>query len=327
MPRPQRQAPPYDPDLVRARLSLQAGVASRQQFAAIGVTRNDLERLLRRRVIHRLSDGVFCEQSNRLVSPLQRAWWACLHYSRSGLADLSALEFARDTSGAGLTLPIHVAVPRGRGSAPLPEVVLHRLARADQLVVQAGLGRMRPEHAALRVAAVATNENGVVAALSDAVNWRVTKPERMRDALADLPRLPRRSLIAEVLDDLVAGACSVLERGYLVHVERAHGLPEGVRQEPRRTPGGWEFRDVAYLAYGLVVELDGRLFHSAKSARDKDMERDLDDLLGRRDSARLGYAQVFDHGCRTAGKVATLLQQRGWPGLPVPCGPGCGLAP
>lgn len=100
-----------------------------------------------------------------------------------------------------------------------------------------------------------------------------------------------------------------------------------MRQEPRRTHGGWEFRDVAYLAYGLVVELDGRLFHSAKSARDKDMERDLDDLLGRRDSARLGYAQVFDHGCRTAGKVATLLQQRGWPGLPIPCGPGCGLAP
>ena len=117
----------------------------------------------------------------------------------------------------------------------------------------------------------------------------------------------------------------MLERGYLLNVERAHGLPVGVRQEPRKSAAGWEFRDVVYVLYGLVVELDGRLNHAGKKARDKDMERDLDDLVAQRDAARLGYAQVFDRPCQTAAKLARVLQQRGWDATPVPCGPGCQL--
>ncbi|HSX67344.1 hypothetical protein [Nocardioides sp.] len=119
----------------------------------------------------------------------------------------------------------------------------------------------------------------------------------------------------------------MLERGYLIEVERAHGLPTGVRQEPRKSAAGWEFRDVVYVAFGLVVELDGRTFHTGKRARDTDMERDLDDLVARRDTARLGHAQVFNTPCQTAAKVAVLLHQRGWTGTPVRCGPGCQLEP
>jgi hypothetical protein len=322
MPRPQRTAPPYDVDAVLAVVRRQAGVASRRQLAGLGVTRNDIERMLRRRAMQRLSEGIFCGQLGT-PSPLQRLWWAHLHYDGSAVADLSALELARDASGSRLTLPVHVAVTAGRGSSQLPGVALHRVSRIDDFVVRAGLPRMRPEHAALRLASREHGANAVVAALADAVNWRVTNAKRLRDALRDLPRLPQRRLITEVLDDLVAGACSVLERGYLVHVERAHGLPDGQRQEPRQSAAGWEFRDVVYTAFGLVVELDGRVFPAAKGARDKDMERDLDDLLQRRDAARLGYAQVFDTPCGTAAKVAVLLQQRGWPGRARPCGPDC----
>lgn len=325
MPRPQRKAPPYDVDVVLTLLRSQAGVVAARQLFELGVTDSDLARLLRRRTLRRLSAGVYSDQLGRL-SPLQRAWWASLHYSHSGLADLSALEFARDGSGNRLTLPIHLAVPGGRGSRPLPEVVLHRVDRIDRLVVRVGLPRMRPEHAALRVASRAPGPDAVVAALADAVNWRATKPKRLRDALPELPRLPQRRLIAEVIDDLVAGACSVLERGYLVRVERAHGLPTGERQEPRKSVAGWEFRDVVYLLFRLVIELDGRVFHSGKTARDTDMARDLDDLVARRDAARIGYAQVFSTPCQTAAKVAVLLQQRGWRGQPTPCGPDCQLA-
>lgn len=38
---------------------------------------------------------------------------------------------------------------------------------------------------------------------------------------------------------------------------------------------------------------------------------------------RLGWGQVFDSPCRTAGKVARVLALRGWTGRPVACGPGC----
>ncbi|HSX67343.1 MAG TPA: hypothetical protein VLF38_07440, partial [Nocardioides sp.] len=95
-------------------------------------------------------------------------------------------------------LPIHVAVPAGRGSQPLPDVALHRVSRMDELVVRVGIPRMRAEHAALRVASRAEGTDAVVAALADAVNWRVTTPQRLLGALPQLPRLPQRRLITEV---------------------------------------------------------------------------------------------------------------------------------
>ncbi|TCJ29937.1 hypothetical protein [Nocardioides jejuensis] len=184
--------------------------------------------------------------------------------------------------------------------------------------------RMQPAHAALRVASRAADVDDMVSRLADAVNWRVASVARMLEALEDLPSLARRSLIREVLLDLKAGACSVLEREYL-RIEQAHGLPIGRRQAPRRTPGGKEFRDVEYEEYGLVVELNGRAFHSGKQAWDKDLERELDDLLDAKVQARLGWRQVFGTPCRTAGKIATLLTQRGWADQPSRCGPDCVL--
>jgi hypothetical protein len=51
------------------------------------------------------------------------------------------------------------------------------------------------------------------------------------DALAERQRVPRRAWLEAVLRDIADGSCSVLERGYLQHVERAHGrLPRADRQ-------------------------------------------------------------------------------------------------
>jgi hypothetical protein len=49
--------------------------------------------------------------------------------------------------------------------------------------------------------------------------------------------------------------------------------------------------------WGLIVELDGRLFHSSARARDHDLERDLDaPTLDRLETIRLGYGQVSNVG-------------------------------
>jgi len=40
------------------------------------------------------------------------------------------------------------------------------------------------------------------------------------------------------------------------------------------------FRDVEYREAGVVVALDGRLFHSSVAKRDADMHRDLDAASG-----------------------------------------------
>ncbi len=70
-------------------------------------------------------------------------------------------------------------------------------------------------------------------------------------------RLTHRRLLANVLGDVAAGAQSALEIEYLRDVERAHGLPDGERQQP----SGRTWQDVRYRRFSTIVELDGRLGH------------------------------------------------------------------
>lgn len=315
----------YDADAVTALVRSQAGVVSRAQLAALQVSPEDIKRLVRQRLLFRLGSGFYVNQHGPLT-PIQRVWWACLRYAPAAAADETALQLARDATGKHLELPIHIALASGRNPAVLPGVLLHRVARLDALVGWNGRPpRMQPAHAAVRVASRAADDNEVVGRLAEAVNWRLVSAARLLDALRDLPSLPRRAFIHEVLVDVKDGACSVLERAYLVRVERAHGLPVGRRQAPRRTPDGQEFRDVEYEDFALVVELQGRAFHSGKQAWDADLERALDDMVGEKASVGLGWRQVLGTPCRTAGKVARLLQQRGWSAGPLRCGPDCRL--
>lgn len=81
-----------------------------------------------------------------------------------------------------------------------------------------------------------------------------------------------------MVTDLRDGACSVLERGYLHRVERAHGLPRASRQRRSTATGKRTAQDVRYVVYGVVVELDGRAFHDSPEARDNDARRDIAEL-------------------------------------------------
>jgi hypothetical protein len=122
-----------------------------------------------------------------------------------------------------------------------------------------------------------------------------------------------------VLRDIAEGTCSVLEHGYLTRVERPHGLPRGRRQRPAVSARGRVFRDVDYKQFGLIVELDGRAFHESVADRDRDLDRDLDAAVERRETVRIGYGQVFDRGCSTAWRIGSILLNRGWRGSPTNC--------
>ncbi|MDP2772567.1 MAG: hypothetical protein Q8O61_03340, partial [Nocardioides sp.] len=178
--------------------------------------------------------------------------------------------------------------------------------------VQWNLGppRVRYDDAIIDVAADACTDLDAVAALADACGSRRTTAARLLDTLDQRRRVPRRTWLEGVLGDVAQGTCSVLEHGYLDLVERPHGLPEGRRQASHRHQGSAVYRDVDYD--GLVVELDGRLFHDSTHARDLDLERDLDAAVGGAETIRLGYGQVFERGCTTAAKLGLVLQRRGW---------------
>jgi hypothetical protein len=219
---------------------------------------------------------------------------------------------------------MHVLVARRRNLVGPAGVCIHRRADFEEHVLwNRSPPRVHYEYAALDVAATAASDFEAVAVLARAVQSRRTTARRLQHGLTQRQRLPRRSWLTGVLTDVAEGTCSVLELGYLRHVERAHRLPRAERQVIGAGRVGRVYRDASY---GLeLIEIDGRLFHDTAEGRDRDFDRDLMALADGKITARVSYGQVFDRPCWTAGQVGLLLQSRGWTGSPVPCGPDCAL--
>ena len=301
----------------------QSGVLTRRQAEAAGLRPHDLRRLVRRRELVRLHQGVYVDHSGRPTF-LQRAWGATLLHSPSALAGETALRMAEGPGSRRPEEPIRLAVPRHRHHHRSRQgIVLHRMDHLeDRVLWHVGPPRLRYEEATLDVAAAATTDFDALGELSRAVQSRRTTAVRLSDALGRRGRISRRAWLEAVLADVAAGTCSVLEHGYLHRVEKAHGLSGARRQVVDRLGAGTVYRDVRYEA-GVVVELDGRLFHDTTTQRDRDFDRDLDAAARGLKTLRLSWGQVFDRPCWTSARVERVLVDSGWIGRARPCGPSC----
>lgn len=301
-------------------LRLQSGMVARSQLLAAGASAKDVERWVRRRELTPIHTGVYAAHTGAL-SVLQRKWAAVLAAWPAALAGESALDWPR----AGGLL---VAVDASRRVRDVPGVTFVRMRGLRAQVVWATEPpRVRPEYAALAIASQrlgADDVAGAFGALARARSEGWATASRLESAVADLravPRLHGRAILRAMIADLRAGTHSVLERGYLELVERAHGLPAGTRQAQGAAGGRRTFQDVRYDPYGVVVELDGWAFH--RDRRDADADRDLDALAQRGDiTVRLTSVQVHRDPCRTAVRIAQVLRQRGWAGEARGC-PRC----
>ncbi len=294
----------------------QDGVVARRQVLAAGGSDFDIARLVRRRELIPLERGVYVNHSGRLTQT-QRHWAAVLAFWPAALAHASALPDPPMTV-------VHVAVDPSRNLRPLPRVVLHRMPDFAQ---RADLDRSPPairlEHALIDVISSELRDEDVAAAfavLARVCAARRTTPQRIPQTLSTRRRVAGRRTVEAMLTDVRDGACSVLERGYLHRVERAHGLPRGERQIGSTATGRSTFQDVRYKRQGVVVELDGRAFHESPRDRDRDALRDLAEL-SRSDlvTIRVTYGLVFGGACRTALLIGDLLRRRGWTGRPRSC--------
>ena len=304
---------------------IQAGLVTRRQALALGMSRTELARALRRGELVVVHPGVYVGHNGPLTW-LERAWAGVLWAAPAALCLESA---QRMFEGRGLYVRdqavIHLVVGRQRHLQEPPRIRVHRSAHFDARVnAQLGPPRVRYEHTVLDLAATSRDDLDAIGVLSSACGSRRTTARRLLEALEGRPRTHRRRWLEEILRDVAAGTCSVLEHAYLDSVERAHGLPVGLRQAPVKERGGTMWQDVRYAEWGLVVELDGALGHTSSDERDQDHERDLDALVQREQTTvRLGYRQVFVRGCTTAVKVGTLLNGLGWSGEVHTC-PKCG---
>lgn len=175
--------------------------------------------------------------------------------------------------------------------------------------------------------------------LSKGVQSRRTTATRLLTTVMDRQRIRHRAKMLAVLQDVNMGADSPLEIDYLNKVERAHGLPHGLRQSERRgelvpvaTDGTGQtarviqqalnpqtyIRDVYYVEFDVLVELDGRLGHELGGAF-RDMWRDNVHVVDGQSTLRYGWVDVAERCCAAARQVALVLARHGWTGTLVPC--------
>jgi hypothetical protein len=309
---------------VSAVLAWQGGVVSRQQVLGAGGDDALIRRMLRRRAWARVHPGVYINHTGPLTWQ-QRTWAAVLYAAPAALRGGSALR-AHGLRGHDSDDDLHVVVPDSRKVRSRQGVRVERLRDFDR-AAQTNLSppRVRVEHALVRVASAARSDDAAVAVLADGCQARCSTASRLRDELTMSPSLPRRGLLLAIVDDVASGALSVLERRYLQHVERAHALPRGRRQQTERTGKGAIQRDVEYVEQALLLELDGRLGHEWALDRWDDLARDLQAAASGRLTIRIGWGQVLQP-CRLAAAVVAVLTARGWAGLARPCRPGCAIS-
>jgi len=310
--------PPFDEAAMRALMDdVQGGVIARWQLVELHARDHDVRRLLRRKALTPVHPGVYVGHTGRPAWG-QRAWAAVLACWPAALAGASALP-DHPTEG-----PIEVMVAVDRTVRPPAGVSVRRRADFDEQVDWAAYPpRQILAEAAIDAAAGKESTTDAYALLAGLVQRKHVRAADLARALRRRRRLRGRVLLADLLDDLGAGACSVLEREYLRRVERRHRLPAGERQAPDDADGRRSERDVLYRDFGLVVELDGRAFHDTAAARDSDGARDLAAAVERDlRTVRLATGQVIGDACVTAERIGHLLQRGGWTGAVRRC-PDC----
>ena len=304
----------------------QSGVVSRAQLLAAGEKPPTIRRMIRRRELAIVHPGIYVNHTGE-PTWLERAWAAVLHAWPAALSGQSALRAHEGPGKSTRDLSvIEVAIDQARTVIAPPGMRVRRIDRLSERVLwNTGPPRLRYEDAAIDVAARARSDLAAVVALADMVQSRRSTASRLAQEVNSRTRIPRRDWLRDVLTDIADGTCSVLEHGYLNRVVRAHALPIGQRQVRSGNGSRVVYRDTEH-ANGLIVELDGRLFHDTATQRDADLERDLEAAVDGKDTVRLGWGQVFDRTCQTASKVAVLHRARGWSGHPQACGlVDCGL--
>jgi Transcriptional regulator, AbiEi antitoxin len=300
----------------------QNGVVSRPQALRAGLSAGMIKFRVSSGRWRQLHPGVYATFTGAPGRDAQL--WAALLSAGPGamLSHETAAELQRLTDKP--TETIHVTVPGQRHIATIRGVSLHRCGRATEAMQRnSNPPHTRVEETVLDLTQAAADFDDVCGWVTRAFARELTDQERLRAAMRQRTKLRWRADLHELIAAAASGDHSVLEYRYERDVERAHGLPEPVRQAPFVGPDGRRGRrDRLYRDYGVLVELDGRVAHPIEDQW-RDKARDNAAATDGQQSLRYGWTHVRWHPCATALQVAAVLRRHGWDGWLRPCSPGC----
>lgn len=295
--------------LLQARVNGQSGLLTRAQALDAGISPDRLRWKVKSGRWLTMQPGVY------LTEPGRRGWEvqavaALLFVGRpsalSGISAAHAWGLVRDPGAA-----IEVLVPYGRRQSARPGIVTRRSRHFDTRVdPDAWPHRTTVEHTVLDLARE-RDLDGAIALVARACQRRMTDELALLAALAERPTQSGRALLVEALSDMPRGAHSVAEVRYVRDVERAHGLPTGIGQEPG--PRGTH-RDRAYAELRLIVEVDGRRGHQGWLGQQADGRRDRRSAAGGWLTVRVLWLDVANTPCELALELGAICQSRGWTG-------------
>lgn len=305
------------PDARAARLAArQAGALSRAQAQSCGLTRRMIERRVasgRWTPVHR---GIYAIAG---VSPswLTAVWVAVL---AAGEGAVVSHETALLLHGMPERMvprwPVKVTMPHGTHPR-LPGAVVHQLRDlAPEHVMQhrSGLVVATPARGIVDVSAT-VGERHLGRLVDDLIVARRVSQAQISRCLQDVARRgkPGVQALGRVLDDRGDGYVpphSELERA-LFQVLAAGGLPEPRRQVPLPGRGAIEgLVDAAYPDARLLLEADGRRWHTRVRDLVRDRLRDAEAARAGWQTLRLLYEQITGDPDETCATVRDVRQAR-----------------
>ena len=294
-------------------LEQQDGVISRRQARGAGMSEDQWQWLLDSGRWQSVLLGVAVAHSGE-VTDRQRAWAAVLSAAPGACltGDMALVEH-----GMKLTPPadVHLAVTREL----LPRrfllgeqerrgrTVPHQLTRVEgwaHPVKQPPMLRIAP--AALHAASYARSDRAAEWRLAATVQQGLTPAGDLRSTLEQMPRLPRRRLIRDVLDDVEYGAHAASELDFLRFL-RHHGLPRPDRLQRPVRRGKVRYLDAWWERQRVSVEMDGA-HHRTVGTWDDDALRGNDVVLVERHDRILLLRFTRGNLRHDGGRVAAQLR-------------------
>jgi hypothetical protein len=304
-------------------LDHQHGVVSARQLRAAGIALETAAARVAAGRWQRPHRGVYAVFSGPADRDAQ-IWAAIL---RCGAGAVASHETAAELDGLCDLVDerVHVLVEAHRRVRGGPEGIrVHYAHRLPQTRHPAKAPpRTRLDETVLDLVDVSVTAGQAAGWVLAAIQKRKSTPSRLAGMLARRKKIRWRRVTEHLLLDAAGGAHSMLEVEHLRRIERAHGLPPGVRQ--RRVAGDrviWI--DVDYDEFATRVELDGRVGHEGEGAF-RDRRRDNRGAVVGRTTLRYGHVEVFGTPCAVAAEQGLVLQDHGWRGTPRPCGPDCAI--
>lgn len=302
----------------------QHGVLTRAQALEAGLSVEAVRWKLARGDWRRLHPGVYLTHTGPL-GWASRAQGALL---AAGAGSVLTLDSAAFVWGMTSRPPdvLTIAIPSHRHPAPIAGVRVARRRRLQPTLVT-GLWVTRAAPTIVDLADLPDRDfDTVLAVAARAAQRGLVSDNTLLTELAARPRHRHRRFLHLACGELGAGAESVAEILFANRVLRPHRLPVFDRQV--LAADGRSRADFRNRALGIVVEIDGRLWHAGERFH-TDRQRDRRTAARGEVTVRASWLDVDRRPCQLALDLWQICHRRGWTERPRSCAHGCplGVAP